>query len=85
MAAAAKNAAQAKIVHILNFMIFPQMDGGFPVLFRADYLQAGSPDSQNTLMRLIGRLHNLAQADRNVAMTPLTNGGNGRANLSIGS
>jgi len=68
MTAAAENAAPAKIVHILNFMIFPQMDGGFPVLFRADYLQAGSTDSQNPLMRLIGRRHNLAQADRHVAM-----------------
>jgi hypothetical protein len=45
------------------------MDGGFPVLFRADYLQAGSTDSQNPLMHL-GRRHNLAQADRHVAMDP---------------
>jgi hypothetical protein len=29
MTTAAENAAPAKIVHILNFMIFPQMDGGF--------------------------------------------------------
>jgi hypothetical protein len=70
MTTAAENAAPAKIVvHILNFMIFPQMDGGFPVLFRADYLQAGSTDSQNPLMHL-GRRHNLAQADRHVAMDP---------------
>jgi hypothetical protein len=50
MTTAAESAAPAKIVRILNFMIFPQMVWRFRVLSGAHYLQAGCADSQNPLM-----------------------------------
>jgi hypothetical protein len=34
-------------------MIFPKIDERFRVLFSADYLRAGSSDSQNRLMLLM--------------------------------
>src|SRR5664280_559824 len=50
MTTAAESAAPAKIVRILNFMIFPQMVWRFRVLSGAHYHQAGCADSQNPLM-----------------------------------